>query len=231
VAEAMGFLALITREVPVEIATERKKIEALLSDGVAEITRALKRALTPSVIDDSLRQEFDETRLHETAELLTTRAAELAAACSEFTAAVGSLSNPEAGATRLITKSLSLMQTELGERKQARPASHLDLRAEVRTTVAFIAVEALLSVSFSEQSKHADYLRRLVCVNRSKTTRTYQSLGIGERGRITPDSRTAMLPVASVSIFAAGAKICSVIELSILRRSDAEHSFASGQIP
>ena len=140
IAEAMGFLALITREAPSEIATERKKIEALLSSGVAEITRAL----TPAVITDCLRQEFGETKLRETAEILTARAIELAAACSEFTAAVGSLSNPETGATKLITRSLSLMQTELANATQHVRLLTRDLRTEVRSTIGFIAVGAFV---------------------------------------------------------------------------------------
>lgn len=94
IAEAMGFLALITRNIPAEIAGERTKIQAPRRDGVAEIAKSIN----PEAIAESLRQQFDEVGLRGTAALLSARAAELSSACSEFAATIHRLSDPDTGA-------------------------------------------------------------------------------------------------------------------------------------
>ena len=139
-AEAMGFLALITRDTPGEIAAERKKIEALLVEQRGRNHEGLDASGFCRQFEPGTRR----TKLRETADVLNARVAELGAACSEFIVAVGSLTNPETGATRLITRSLSLMQTELANASKHVRLLTRDLRAEVRSTVAFIAVVALV---------------------------------------------------------------------------------------
>jgi hypothetical protein len=54
-AEAMGYLALITRQAPVEIAAERTKIEELLEKAMAELEHSLNAHNIAALLSESLR--------------------------------------------------------------------------------------------------------------------------------------------------------------------------------
>ena len=115
IAEAMGFLALITREAPGAIAAERQKL--------VEVLKAA--GFTPG--------------------MLTERARELGGACSDLAAAVQHLTDPEVGAAQRINRALALMQGELENSSRHVQLLTANLRRELRRSIAVIAITSSLA--------------------------------------------------------------------------------------
>ena len=109
IAEAMGFLALLIRQAPPEIANERAKLEALFQDTLAAIKlvndsalahrreleqrienlpAAVALALNPqnvaTLLCESLRQQFHETGLPALAETIASQTQTLRKTTSDF---------------------------------------------------------------------------------------------------------------------------------------------------
>jgi len=84
VAEAMGYLALITRQVPAEIAAERTKIEALLRTARADLAQSLDVNRITATLAESLRQQFEASGLGSNAQRLRNTAIDFAKALDTF---------------------------------------------------------------------------------------------------------------------------------------------------
>ena len=118
IAHAMGFLALITRQTPLEMANEREQLTAILTrsaadfqstkQAVAELHQQLEERLahlpkeiiqgiSPSVIavkiNESLRQQFLATGLPETSQALAIAAKQTRQTAAEFSSAAQELNN------------------------------------------------------------------------------------------------------------------------------------------
>ncbi|MGE5109593.1 MAG: hypothetical protein ACM3JB_01965 [Acidobacteriaceae bacterium] len=108
-ARAMGFLALITRQVPVEIASEREKLAATVRDAVksvealrndtatlhqeienrlAKLPNEIAEGVNPksiaTILGESLRQQFMQSGLPETSKALALIAKQTGQAATEF---------------------------------------------------------------------------------------------------------------------------------------------------
>jgi len=109
IARAMGFLALITRQAPVEIAQEREKLTAALEHAISstnaaredtirfhrevenrlatmpqEIAEGVNPAAVATILAESLRQQFVQSGLPETAQALTVIGRTSAQTATEF---------------------------------------------------------------------------------------------------------------------------------------------------
>jgi hypothetical protein len=138
IAEAMGFLALVTRETPSAIAVERQKLETVLlkmmetlqsahRDAVtyqqqlegrlAKLPQEIAHGISPEVIaakiTEGIRQRWTETGLPATAEAIKTHSSSLQAASRELTGAVRLFADPQAGAVPQVNKAISWMTADL----------------------------------------------------------------------------------------------------------------------
>lgn len=109
IARAMGFLALITRQVPVEIASERQKLAATVKEAVSsiealrhdtaafhqeienrlaklpnEIAEGVNPKSIAAILGESLRQQFMQSGLPETSKALALIAKQTGQAATEF---------------------------------------------------------------------------------------------------------------------------------------------------
>jgi hypothetical protein len=109
IARAMGFLALITRQAPVEIASEREKLAVIVQDAVssigdlrhdtatfhqeienrlAQLPKEVGEGVNPTaiatILAESLRQQFMQSGLPETAKALALIAKQSEQAATEF---------------------------------------------------------------------------------------------------------------------------------------------------
>ena len=138
IAEAMGFLALVTRETPSAIAVERQKLEAVLlkmmetlqsahREAVAyqqqlegrlaklpqEITQGISAEVIAAKITEGIRQRWAETGLPATAEAIKTHSSSLQASSRELTAALQLFADPQTGAVPRVNETLSRMKADL----------------------------------------------------------------------------------------------------------------------
>jgi len=109
IARAMGFLALITRQAPVEIASEREKLAVIVQDAVicigalrqdtwtfhqeiekrlAQLPKEIAEGVNPTsiatILAESLRQQFMQSGLPETTKALALIAKQSGQAATEF---------------------------------------------------------------------------------------------------------------------------------------------------
>jgi hypothetical protein len=138
IAEAMGFLALVTRETPSAIAVERHQLETVLDKTVTALQAAHKNAVTyqqqlesrltklpqeiaiginpeaiAAKITEGIRQRWSETGLPVTADAIGTHASTLNTASREFTAALRVFADPQNGAVPKVNQALSNMNADL----------------------------------------------------------------------------------------------------------------------
>jgi hypothetical protein len=138
IAEAMGFLALVTRETPSAIAVERQQIEAVLQKTVTALQMAHKNAMdyqqqlearltklpqeiamgiSPEAIaakiTEGIRQRWTETGLPVTADAIGTHACSLNSASRELAAALRLFADPHSGAVPRVNQALSGMNADL----------------------------------------------------------------------------------------------------------------------
>jgi hypothetical protein len=177
IARAMGFLAIVTRQAPAEIASERDRLAAILDQSVKAIQsarhemiafhRRLDERLTrlPSqvseginpqtiaaVLGESVRQNFIESGLPETAESLTVVAKQTKQVAADFDRSSKYLANSYRVAAEDARKSLEDMrltiQTATNSAKQcATELTHTFLR-EYKWSV-LVLCSAALAVGFS----------------------------------------------------------------------------------
>jgi hypothetical protein len=165
IAEAMGFLALLIRQTPNEIAAERSKFENRL----ASLEQALDRSLAQhdqlehdlsalpadiqsfirpdaiaAALVESIRQQFLQTGLPETATELTAHSNAIGQASKELALAFRQFAHPHEGAVSAVHQALARMQSHL-----ANAANHIrllsdTLKTQFRWSVFFLTGTALL---------------------------------------------------------------------------------------
>jgi hypothetical protein len=138
IAEAMGFLALLIRQAPPEIASERAKFEALFHDArvalkhvtdnalayqrdlerrLEDLPAAVALALNPqnvaALLSESLRQQFQETGLPALAETLAVHTQTLRKTTSDFAKVLEIFSDPERGAAIQVHRAITSMHSDL----------------------------------------------------------------------------------------------------------------------
>lgn len=136
IARAMGFLALITRQAPVEIANEREKLAATVQDAVRsiealrhdtarfhqevenrlsglphEIAEGVNPTAIATILAESLRQQFVQSGLPETTKALALIAQQSGQAATEFGYSSRQVTENCRSTTKEFLDSLSRMRT------------------------------------------------------------------------------------------------------------------------
>ncbi len=133
IIEAMGFLALITREVPAAIAGERAKLEAAVRSAAA---------YSPADTAAEIMRQLGADGLRAITTTLTERGGELSQSCVDFAGAIQAFTDPDAGATARINRALVLMQAELENASLHVRSLSGELRRQLKQAIATVAVAA-----------------------------------------------------------------------------------------
>ena len=136
-AEAMGYLALITRQAPVEIAAERTKIEELLEKAMAELEHSLDAHNIAALLSESLRQQFEASGLAANGQLLRNTAL-------DFSEALDTFLDPARGALARLSGSLARMQADLDNAASHIRALSRSLAQDLHRALAVVAIGALV---------------------------------------------------------------------------------------
>jgi hypothetical protein len=177
IARAMGFLAIVTRQAPAQIASERNHLATILDQSVkalqsarqemvalhkrlderltqlpAEVSRGIDPKTIAAVLSESLRQKFTESGLPEAAESLTLVAKQNKQVAADFDRSSKYLAHAYRVAAEDARKSLEDMrltiQTTTSSAKQcATELTHVFLR-EYKWSV-LVLCSAALAVGFS----------------------------------------------------------------------------------
>jgi len=177
IARAMGFLAIVTRQAPVQIASERSQLAAILDQSVravqsvcqdmtalhkrlddrlshlpAEVSQAINPQIIAAVLSESLRQRFTESGLPEAAKSLMLVSQQSKQVAADFDRSSKYLANAYRVAAEDARKSLEDMrltiQTATSSAKQsANELTHAFLR-EYKWSV-LVLCSAALAVGFS----------------------------------------------------------------------------------
>jgi hypothetical protein len=177
IARAMGFLTIVTRQAPAQIASERRQLAAILDQSVkaihsarqdmvalhkrlderlahlpAEVSEGINPHAIAAVLSESLRQRFNETGLPDTAKSLTLVAQQSKQVAADFDRSSKYLANAYRVAAEDARKSLEDMrltiQTATSSAKQcATDLTHTFLR-EYKWSV-LVLCSAALAVGFS----------------------------------------------------------------------------------
>ncbi len=177
IARAMGFLAIVTRQAPAEIAGERDRLSSILDQSVkaiqsarqdmvalhkrlherlaqlpTEVSEGIDAQTIAAVLGESLRQRFTETGLPETAKSLTLMAQQTKQVAADFDRSSKYLANAYRLAAEDARKSLEDMrltiQTATITAKQcANELTHTFLREYKWSVLALCS--AALAVGFS----------------------------------------------------------------------------------
>ena len=129
IAEAMGFLAVLIRQAPAEIAAERIKLEELFENTMAGLERFLDAEKIAALLSQSLRQQFEASGLGVNGQSLRSTAADLAKALDRF-------GDPARGALARLNSALARMQAEL--------ALSRSLAQDLHRALAIVGVGAVL---------------------------------------------------------------------------------------
>jgi hypothetical protein len=136
-AEAMGYLALITRQAPVEIAAERTKIEELLEKAMAALEHSLDAHNIAALLSESLRQQFEASGLAANGQLLRNTA-------NDFSEALDTFLDPARGALARLSGSLARMQADLDNAACHIRALSRSLAQDLHRALAVLAIGALV---------------------------------------------------------------------------------------
>jgi hypothetical protein len=136
-AEAMGYLALITRQAPVEIAAERTKIEELLEKAMAALEHSLDAHNIAALLSESLRQQFEASGLAANGQLLRNTA-------NDFAEALDTFLDPARGALARLSGSLARMQADLDNAACHIRALSRSLAQDLHRALAVLAIGALV---------------------------------------------------------------------------------------
>lgn len=177
IARALGFLAIVTRQTPAQIANERKQLATILHGSVqaiqsarkdvvalhqqleqrltqlpAEISEGIQPKLIAAKLSESLRQQFVESGVPETAHALTVIAKQTRQATTEFQYAAKQLTESHRGAADGIHRALGEMQNSIHHatemaRRAANDLTHTFLR-EYKWSILLLCSAALV-VGFS----------------------------------------------------------------------------------
>jgi len=138
IARAMGFLALVTRQTPAQIAIEREQIATILGDSVkamqsarqdavalhqqlderlaqlpAEISEGISPAAIAAKLSESLRQQFVESGIPETAQALAAVSKQTKQVAAEFDRSSKQLTDSHRNAANDVRQALREMQTSI----------------------------------------------------------------------------------------------------------------------
>lgn len=169
IAEAMGFLALITRQIPDEVAAERVKIGALFEDAVAalklahdnalayhreldrrleklpaDIALALNAESIAALLSESIRQRFHETGLPALSETIAAHAQVLRNSSFEFAKAVETFADSDHGTVARVHRTLSSMHADLNNAADHVRTIARSLAKDLQATVALFSLVALM---------------------------------------------------------------------------------------
>jgi hypothetical protein len=177
IARAMGFLAIVTRQAPAEIASERYRLAAILDQSIKaiqsarqdmialhkrlderltrlpkEVSEGINPKAIAAVLSESLRQRFIESGLPETAESLTLVAKQTAQVAADFDRSSKHLANAyrvaDEDARRSMEEMRLTIQTATSSAKQcATELTQVFLR-EYKWSVLMLC-SAALAVGFS----------------------------------------------------------------------------------
>jgi hypothetical protein len=172
-ARAMGFLALITRQAPVEIASERQKLAATVQDAVksiealrndtatfhqgignrlAKLPNEIAEGVNPTsiatIMGESLRQQFMQSGLPETSKALALIAQQSRQAASEFDRSSRKLLNDCKNTTKRFSDAFRDMREMIGDTTEAAKAAAQALtktfRREYKWSVLMLCTSALM---------------------------------------------------------------------------------------
>jgi hypothetical protein len=169
IAEAMGFLALVTRQIPDEVAAERIKIETLFEnalsalkavyDSSAAYHRDLQKRLEKlpgevalsvdaenitTLLFETIRQNFCQSGLPAVSEALATQAEELRRTSDQLRNAFDTFSHPDQGALSRVRHALNTMQVDLSNATDHVRSITRCLAKDLQHTVALFTIAALV---------------------------------------------------------------------------------------
>jgi hypothetical protein len=138
IAEAMGFLALLIRQAPTEIAEERQRFQTMVDQTVAaqqavqtatlshqqqldrrfkdlpgQIAQGINPAAIAGLLSEMLRQQIQETGLAAASEAIAVQVQTLRQTSKDFALALHQFTDPENGAIRRVHDGVSCMRAEL----------------------------------------------------------------------------------------------------------------------
>jgi len=171
ILEAMGVLALLTRQTPMEIADERERIQEMLDlhrefseeaqqkmlgyvheleSRISILPRKIEAGIDPEYIakllGESLRQHFLESGLPAAARGLQATSVAMASAQKELSAALGALNDPKGGVVAQIESANNLLTQSLEKRENALDALLHKLNTDVLCFWVPLIATAALSV-------------------------------------------------------------------------------------
>ena len=177
IARAMGFLALVTRQTPAQIAIEREQIASILGDGVkamqsarqdaialhrqlderlTKLPEAIAEGISPVAIaaklSESLRQQFVASGIPETAQALAMVSKQTRQIAGEFDQSTKQLTDSYRGAAGEARRALNELRTSIeyatgAARQAAHDLTHTFLR-EYKWSV-LVLCTAALAVGFA----------------------------------------------------------------------------------
>ena len=152
IAHAMGFLALVTREAPAEMAHEREQLTAILDRSVTsilaaernvvalhqqleqriaqlpeEITAGIRSEVIAAKISESLRQQFVKSGIPETAQALAVIAKQNKQTAADFDASAKQLTDSYKGAVTNATNAIGDMRLAISDAAKTAQRAANDL--------------------------------------------------------------------------------------------------------
>ena len=206
IAHAMGFLALITRQTPHEIANEREQLTIILEGSVkaiqevrkdvislhkqlesrltqlpAEISEGIRPSVIAGKLNESLRQEFLKSGIPETAQTLTAISRQTRQAATEFKQATRELAASQQAISKDARQALDQVQGAILRATETVKDCARDLtqtfRREYKWSVLVLCVSALLlGVSLGILYEHWMYPPAPVSTANSATISKPESL-------------------------------------------------------
>jgi hypothetical protein len=168
IAEAMGFLALVTRETPSAIAGERQKLEAVLlkmmetlqsahreavayqqqlEARLAKLPQEIAQGISPEAIaakiTEGIRQRWTETGLPVTAQAIGTYSAALQVASRELAVALRLFADPQTGAVPRVNETISWMKADLSNATDHVRSMMSSLGKELWRSIAVLCAGAI----------------------------------------------------------------------------------------
>ncbi len=154
IVEAMGLLALITREDPVEMASEREQIAAIMKDALesmrsmqessavwherldgrlsnlpAEIARGMSPSAIAERIAEGLRQKFVQSGIPQTADALAIAAKQMNDTTAEFQRSAATLNNSYSSAVKAADSAIAAIARSIRQATDDAQRSIATIRA------------------------------------------------------------------------------------------------------
>jgi hypothetical protein len=169
IAEAMGFLAVVIREAPQEVARERelfaellassiqsmqashqasvtwqKQMEARLAKLPDEIAKGINAETIAAKLSESLRQQFQQTGLPAVADAMNVQATTLRHTSKELTTALNEFAHPKNGAMARVNEVLRWMKADLQNAGEHIRAQMNGLGKELYRTIVVLCCAAIM---------------------------------------------------------------------------------------